>query len=83
MRELSYTEVLNEIEFFKAKVREHNEEIKRLERKINRDMLDQWTYIKDCKQFAKDLSHPVTGNVTPEESSELLIINLCKRDRGC
>lgn len=76
MRELSYTEVLNEIDFFKAKVREYNEEIKRLERKINRDMLDQWTYIKDLK-------HPVTGNVTPQESSELLIKNLCKRDGGC
>jgi hypothetical protein len=40
--------------------------------------------LADWKQFAKDLSsHPVTGNITPNESAELLVMSLCKRDAGC
>jgi hypothetical protein len=38
--------------------------------------------LADWKQFSKDLNHPITGNVTPKEGSELLILNLIKRDRS-
>lgn len=44
-----------------------------LERSHYRDMRDRWSYAKD---------HPVTGSVTPQETAELLVINLCNRDRG-
>ena len=51
------------------------EQVNFLERSMYRDMKDRW-------QFAKDLGHPVTGNITPDESSELLVMSLCGRDRG-
>ena len=63
------------IEVLSDLLRKEMDRIDVLERSYYRDMKDRW-------QFAKDLGHPVTGNITPKESSELLVINLCNRDRG-
>ena len=63
------------IELLSDLIRKERDRIDSLERSHYRDMRDRW-------QFSKDTGHPVTGNVSPEESSELLIVSLCKRDRG-
>jgi hypothetical protein len=51
------------------------DEVDFIRRSHYRDMKDKW-------QFSKDIGHPVTGDVTPEESAELLVMALCKRDRS-
>lgn len=56
-------------------LRQEQERLEFLERSHYRDMKDRW-------QFSKDFGHPVTGNVSTEQSAELLVMSLCNRDRG-
>jgi hypothetical protein len=63
------------IEILSNMLKKEKERFDFIERSYYRDMKDKW-------QFSKDLGHPVTGGVTPEESAELLVMALCKRDRS-
>ena len=74
---------LKRLKVVEAKLRIARDLVVNLEREVDflkeshyRDMRDKW-------QYAKDIGHPVTGRVSPEESAELLVMSLCNRDRGC